>query len=180
MKDDHHPYKNKKELLSRLKSKDREAVSCLYDAYGPPLYGMLVRMLGDEAKAEELLMLTFGRSLEKMDSFDPQKRSLFTFMWNIARDLAKERPAQGESVHHKGNHLNQSSSAAVETKEGSKSFAELQEHLTAEQREIFQLLFIKGDAQAEIAGKRNLSLTKIRSLVRATMLKIRELLSKEA
>lgn len=180
MKDDHHPYKNEKELLSRLKSKDREAVSCLYDAYGPPLYGMLLRMLGDEAKAGELLKLTFVRSLEKIDNFDPQKRSLFTYMWNISRDLLKELPAQGERMHHKGNHLNQSRSTAVNHKEGSKSFAGLQEHLTAEQRALFQLLFLEGNSQEAIATKRNASLPKIRSLVRATMLKIRELLSKEA
>ncbi|MEK6476659.1 sigma factor [Catalinimonas sp. 4WD22] len=56
----------------------------------PPLYAMIVRMLGDEAKAEELLMLTFARSMEKIDSFDVGKRSLYTYYkGNIALDGLK-------------------------------------------------------------------------------------------
>ncbi|MBC6609254.1 RNA polymerase subunit sigma-70, partial [Hymenobacter sp. BT188] len=42
-------------LLERLSARDPTAMVVFYDRYGPALYGLLRRLLGDDALAEDLL-----------------------------------------------------------------------------------------------------------------------------
>lgn len=174
------PYYHEETLLERIKEKDGKALLYLYDAYGSSLYGMLCSMLGNQPKAEEVLLLTFVRTFEEIEDFDPKKRKLFTYMMNIARNLAKEYRSNENSRHVAGHHLNQSPAALVNQTIQRDFFADLSGTLSTEQEEIFRVVYMQGYSCAEAARKKGGTLANARGMLRVAMLKIRELLQQKS
>jgi RNA polymerase sigma-70 factor (ECF subfamily) len=69
-----------------------------YDAFGGELYRMAYRALNDAGLAEEAVQETFLRAWRAADRYDPERSSLRTWMFAIARnvaiDLARARSAR--------------------------------------------------------------------------------------
>ena len=77
------------ELMVSLCSGDEDAFSEIMDRFGKPVYSLLLRMLGSEDDAEELLQVTFCRVYRYRSNYDPQ-RPLVTWIFTIASNLAKK------------------------------------------------------------------------------------------
>jgi RNA polymerase sigma-70 factor (ECF subfamily) len=76
-------------LVARLAAGDLgPPLQELYRRYGGRLYGLGVRLLGDRGLAEELVQETFVRLWRTADRFDPERGSVTTFIFAIARRLA--------------------------------------------------------------------------------------------
>ena len=60
----------------------------LYDRYAARLHGLGLRLLGDPGLAEELVQETFVRLWQSADRYDPQRGSVTSFVFVIARRLA--------------------------------------------------------------------------------------------
>lgn len=85
--------------------RDENAVREAYAAYGGELYRFALRALDDPGEAEELVQETFLRAWRAADRFDPDRASLRTWLFAIARNLvtdrwraAATRPWQGRVV----------------------------------------------------------------------------------
>ncbi len=77
------------DLLARVARGEREEpLGTLYDRYGGSVYGLGIRLLGDRGMAEELVQDTFVRLWRAAASFDPDKGSARTFLYEIARRAA--------------------------------------------------------------------------------------------
>ncbi|WPP51583.1 RNA polymerase sigma factor [Catalinimonas niigatensis] len=181
MGEDNNPYQSEEELIKGIINKDSKALHYLYAAYGPSLYGMLYSMLRQQqTKAEELLVLTFVKLFEDIHAFDAKKRKLFTHMMHIARNLATAHHHHGESSPTPPHDLNQSDISAVHKNRAHDSFADLLSRLPSEQEEIFRLVFLEGETYAQVASKKSRALEKVKTMMRAAMVKIRELLHTKA
>jgi RNA polymerase sigma-70 factor (ECF subfamily) len=76
-------------LMVAVGEGDRErALPELYERYERRLYGLGVRLLGDQGLAEELVQETFLRIWRTADRFDPARGSVAAFVFSIARRLA--------------------------------------------------------------------------------------------
>ena len=76
-------------LLAQVAGGDRGApLRELYQRYERRLYGLGVRLLGDQSLAEELVQETFVRLWRKAGQFDPAKGSAATFIFTAARRIA--------------------------------------------------------------------------------------------
>ena len=82
---------DQRDIVRGLKNGDKSALDALYDKYGSALFGVVVRILNDREVAEEVLQDTFLRIWNKCHYYDPVKGSLFTWMMQIARNLAINR-----------------------------------------------------------------------------------------
>ena len=73
---------------------DREAFSCLVEAFQGPVYNLTYRMLGNAQEAEDAAQEAFVRAYRKMDSYDPSYK-FSTWMLSIAShyciDLLRRR-----------------------------------------------------------------------------------------
>jgi RNA polymerase sigma-70 factor (ECF subfamily) len=76
------------ELLRRIAKQDREAFSSLYAASSGKLFGVIVRILGRQASADEALQDVFVRIWERAGDFDSTKGSAIGWMATIARNRA--------------------------------------------------------------------------------------------
>jgi RNA polymerase sigma-70 factor (ECF subfamily) len=83
------------ELLCAYREGEGEALRLLIERYRAPLFGFLVRFLGDRAAAEDVFQEAFLQVHLSADSFDPERRLkpwLFTIAANKGRDwLRKQR-----------------------------------------------------------------------------------------
>ena len=79
------------ELISGLRLDDKKTLKVLYDMYSGSLYGVIIRILKDEETSEDILQETFLRIWQKFSHYDPSKGRLFTWMCNLARNLALDK-----------------------------------------------------------------------------------------
>ena len=82
------------ELAARMKRGDKGALAELYDQTGAVLYGMTIRMLGDEAEAQEVLLEAYSRAWSRIQTFDPARSALVAWLILLARGVALERPGR--------------------------------------------------------------------------------------
>ncbi len=60
----------------------------LYDHYGDTLYGIVFRMVNDEAVAQDIIQEGFVKIWQHSLGYDPGKGRLFTWVLSIVRNLA--------------------------------------------------------------------------------------------
>jgi RNA polymerase sigma-70 factor, ECF subfamily len=76
-------------LLGRVAAGEHgDPLVTLYRRYSPRLYGLGLRLLGDSGMAEELVQETFVRLWRSAPGFDPERGSVRTFTYTIARRVA--------------------------------------------------------------------------------------------
>ncbi|MEJ7779887.1 MAG: sigma-70 family RNA polymerase sigma factor [Daejeonella sp.] len=79
------------DLISGLRLGDQKTVEKLYDMYSGSLYGIIKRILKDEEISEDILQETFLRIWQRFSLYNPAKGRLFTWMSNLARNLALDK-----------------------------------------------------------------------------------------
>jgi DNA-directed RNA polymerase specialized sigma24 family protein len=78
------------ELILLINNKDPQAFSRLYDKFSAPLYGIIRKLVKDEALALQTLESAFTAVWQQRTTIGLHKESLFICMHNLARDAAME------------------------------------------------------------------------------------------
>ena len=78
-------------ILSLIINRKEEGLLALYDRYSNPLFGIIIRIIGDEHIAEEILQQTFLKAWDKIESYKAQYGSLFTWLCTIAKNNAIDK-----------------------------------------------------------------------------------------
>jgi RNA polymerase sigma factor (sigma-70 family) len=78
-------------LLAAVSRGDRRAFSKLYERTSAKLYGICLRLMGNEAEAQEVLQEAYVTVWRKADRFEPAKASLVTWLAVLARNTAVDR-----------------------------------------------------------------------------------------
>ena len=76
------------DILNALKRGERFGYEALIARYGQIVFTIIVRIIADEARAEELTQDTFIRVFETIGRYDAQRTSLSTWLCRIAYQLA--------------------------------------------------------------------------------------------
>lgn len=76
--------------LERVRARDPEALSAFFDRYFPQVYGLVYRLLGHRAQAEDVTQETFLKVYRSLQSLDPTRDPgpwITTIACNTCRDL---------------------------------------------------------------------------------------------
>ena len=76
--------KTDKQIVDAVASNQRKGQDLMVCRYGQEVFGMVVRLVNDVMDAEELTQDTFLRAFRCIDSYDPQRASLGTWLCRIA------------------------------------------------------------------------------------------------
>ena len=76
------------ELVDLLQQRNEKAFSYLYDNYSGALYGIVNAIVTDNETANDVLQNVFVNIWKKIETYDPSKGRLFTWMLNIARNAS--------------------------------------------------------------------------------------------
>ena len=78
-------------LLLRIAAQDRAAFSDLYTQVSSKLLGVLIRMLGQRAEAEDALQEVFTKVWLRAGKYDPDRGSAAAWLTTMARNHAIDR-----------------------------------------------------------------------------------------
>ena len=167
------------ELVSLLQSRDTSAFNYLYDHYSSALYGVILPIVNEAEAANDVLQDVFLNIWRKIETYDPGKGRLFTWMLNIARnasiDLLRSKSFQNsrknqplaETVDWSSSHqVFQPDTAAI-------GIHKLLEKLKEEQRVLIDLAYFKGYTHEEIAEIEGLPLGTVKTRIRNALLQLR-------
>lgn len=76
------------DITAIRRQRDRASFDCLYNQYAAMLFGIILRIVENNAVAENVMKDTFIDAWRMLDQFDETKGSLFTWMLRIARAKA--------------------------------------------------------------------------------------------
>lgn len=165
-------------MVRDLKGRSRKAFDYLYDNYSPALYGIVYGVVKNEETADEVLQDVFVKIWNNIDSYDPAKGKLYTWMLNIARNQGIDRLRAGKNEAQRKVKLEGAAEAMAATSlnthiEGI-GLRKLVDHLDKDQRDIIELLYFKGFTQTEAAEELAIPLGTVKSRVRLAVNKLRK------
>lgn len=77
-------------LLARIRARDKSACAECVERHAPGLYRLALRLMRDEAEAEDVVQETFLNAFKAIDTFDGRS-SLSTWLYRIAYNAALMR-----------------------------------------------------------------------------------------
>jgi RNA polymerase sigma factor (sigma-70 family) len=156
------------ELIQRLYARDEEAMALFYKQYGKALYHTIWRIVRQDEVAEDLLQESMLKFWQAFPKYDSTKGRLFTWALNIGRNLAidhlRERRYREAQRTHSLSDTNAPDRAAPATFRpehiGVRDWLEL---LVPSDRQLLDLLYLKGYTQTEAAEELSLPLGTVKS-----------------
>jgi RNA polymerase sigma-70 factor (ECF subfamily) len=136
----------------------------------------------DEAVAQEVLQDAFLKIWNKIDSYDPAKGKLFTWMLNVTRNLAVDRTRSKEIRKDKKtddidllvNRIDRQEQTELQV--NAIGLKEILNKLPEEQRFVIEHLYLKGFTQSELAEEFNLPLGTVKTRTRLALKELRTIL----
>jgi RNA polymerase sigma-70 factor (ECF subfamily) len=164
------------QLVNRLKQGDDDALAALFQRYGRIVYAVALRVLGDNAAAEDVTQEIFMQLWRKPQLFDSQRGSLSAWLAVVTRhrsidQLRKRRPqCDIEDVQlftdaKLDEHVFRSTSM--------EKVRAVLGKLPQEQRSALEMAFFDGLTHAEIAEKTLQPLGTIKTRIRSALLALR-------
>jgi RNA polymerase sigma factor (sigma-70 family) len=171
---------SEKELVSLLQQREEKAYGYLYDHYAGALYGVVNSIVTDKETANDVLQNVFVNIWKKIESYDPLKGRLFTWMLNIARNAAIDeirsrsyRDAQKNSpLEGKADYGAATTAPVVEDTGLRKVLAMLKE----EWRVLLDLSYFQGFTHEEIARMLNIPLGTVKTRIRTALIHLRTMI----
>jgi len=173
--------------VARLKAGDQAAYAQLVEEQAARIYRLALRMMGNEADAEDVLQETFLSAFRSIDSFE-ERSSLSTWLYRIATNAALMRLRRKEpeqvSVDEPLDLLPRQffdfcclPEDDLLRDEARAEMLRAIEELPATLRSVFVLRDIEGLSTEETANALDLSISAVKSRLMRARLKLRERLS---
>ncbi len=179
--DTNNPYEES-ELVELLKQKNIRAYHYFYDKYAAALYGFILQIIKNEETGNEVLHEVFTTIWFKINSYDPNKERLFSWLLKITRNAAIY---QRESRYPE-QPLKQPSISGEETITPAINFAALDygsknplPGLKEENRVLIDLCFYQGFSRDQIAETLNIPLESVNTRIKNALLDLRKSLGEK-
>lgn len=164
-----------------LKQRSDKAFNYLYDNYSGALYGIIHSIISNTETANDILQDVFLNIWKKIESYDPSKGRLFTWMLNVARNAAIDKL---RSKSFKDELKNQSLSEIVDISVGTAIKPNISDvglrkvisRLKDEQRVLIDLSYFQGFTHEEIAKAMNIPLGTVKTRIRSALMQLRTLI----
>ncbi len=169
MKTTTQPNNDHKKILALLQKGDPLAMEKMYDLFAPMLYGVALKMVKSETKAEDLLQEVFLHFYKNHSSFDESKQNIYLWMIGIMRMFARKKMQIVSHIQ------NQKPLFYVDTGIGEKplesfplfkSADERDSLINIDQKNILDLVFLSGEKISAVAKSLGMDESKIKKLLR--------------
>ncbi|MBF9223305.1 sigma-70 family RNA polymerase sigma factor [Hymenobacter sp. BT662] len=162
------------ELVQRLLARDERALGQLYEQYARNLFTVILRVVQDEAMAQDVLQEGLLKVWLSIGSYEATRGRLFTWMVRVCCNQAIDALRSPRHRFHRGNpsleaagaHYSPAPTAFYPEHIGVR---ELIVQLKPRQREVMDLLYFGGCTQAETAEQLAIPLATVKTRARAAL-----------
>jgi RNA polymerase sigma-70 factor (ECF subfamily) len=174
------PDRAERRLAARLRAGDADALAAAYDAYGAATFGLLVRMLGDRAAAEDVQQQVFTEVWRRAGDYDPRRAGLLTWVLTIARSraidhLRRRVPEPRDPQLPDPRTVEAEGDALLERWR----VAQLLGRLPRDERALLRLRFYDGRSQSEISAATGIPIGTIKARMVRGLTRLREMIEAE-
>lgn len=166
--------------MHALRHHEKIAVEALYDMYSSSLYGVISRIITDTAVAEDVLQETFVKIWHSFASYSTEKGRLFTWMVNIARNLAIDKLRSKDFKNQNKNQELEINVTFIDEQRNTVykpellGVKDLVQTLKPEQKLILELVYFKGYTHVEAADELGIPLGTIKTRLRMAIQQLRK------
>jgi RNA polymerase sigma factor (sigma-70 family) len=163
-----------------MRNREKIAVEALYDMYSASLFGVISRIIPDTAIAEDVLQETFVKIWHSFSGYSNEKGRLFTWMVNIARNLAIDKVRSKDFKNQNKNQELENNVTFIDEQSSTVykpellGIRELVSTLKPEQKSILDLVYFKGYTHVEAAEELGVPLGTIKTRLRTAILQLRK------
>ncbi|RFS13405.1 RNA polymerase sigma factor [Emticicia sp. C21] len=174
---------SEEELVALLRDKDERGFTILYNNYSSALYGVLNKIVQSNDDASDLLQDTFLKIWKNIGNYDSSKGSIFTWMMNIARNLAIDKvrsvdfrdTSQNVSMEDKVVYQIDNEYQTEQEVDGI-GLQKVVDKLKPEYKQLIDLVYYQGYTQAEVAQEYGIPLGTVKTRIKAAVNTLRTLL----
>jgi len=172
-------------LLRRIAAGDGDALTELFDRHSSVVLGLLVRIVGGRAEAEEVLQEVFLQAWMQADRYDEERSTPRGWLLMLARSRALDRLRRREAQRRREDEAAEGADDAVvpmgtarlEAAERRSRIGAALGILSPEQRHCIELAFFEGLTHTQIAERLQAPLGTVKSRILLGMNKLRQALS---
>ena len=176
------------ECLRRLAAGDQAAAADLYDRHARPVYSLVLRIVGDESDAEDVLQEVFAQAFRQAARYDASRGAVVAWLLMMARsrsiDRIRSRRAHPESQRVESDPsiddlpgVSQDAAASMLDDEQASTVRRALDALPLIQRVAIELAYYEGLSHREIAERLEEPLGTVKTRIRLGLLKLRDALS---
>lgn len=171
-----------RELLGRSSRGDEAAFAELYDLFAARIYGLVLRVVRDQAQSEEVTQEAFLQIWRNASRYDAKLGSATSWLLTMAHRRAVDRVRSAESarrrddeyaVNNTDRHIDQTSEI-VERSMDRQRVARALDALTDAQRSAIELAYFGGYTHKEVAVMLDLPLGTAKTRIRDGLIRLRD------
>jgi RNA polymerase sigma-70 factor (ECF subfamily) len=175
------------ELMRGIASRDQSALRDLYDRHSGIVYSLCLRILRNNAEAEELLVDVFWEAWEKCGRYDATRGSPLTYLTTLARSRAIDRLRSRASATRHMAMVDDVETVAPASAQGSDNplgaaidaerratVAAALQSLEPQQRQAIECAYYEGLSHSEVAEKLGKPLGTVKTWIRTGLIRLRE------
>ena len=172
------------ELMHRIQQEDPDALSALYDRYNGIIKALILRVVHNEAEADDLLQEIFMELWNQAKNFSAQKGKPLGWMVTLARRRAIDGLRKKQAYARAGERLQQeteqqpdawvhnATEEEIEFSDTRKLIRKVIASLPPAQQQAIDLAFFRGMSQREIAAHTNTPLGTVKTRLELGLKKI--------
>jgi len=174
------PDRAERRLAARLRAGDADALADVHEACGAATFGLLVRMLGDRAAAEDVQQQVFTEVWQRAGTYDPRRAGLLTWVLTIARSraidhLRRRVPEPRDPQLPDSRTVDAGADALLERWR----LAQLLGRLPEAERTLLRLRFYEDLSQSEITAATGIPIGTVKARMVRGLTRLREMIEAE-
>jgi RNA polymerase sigma-70 factor (ECF subfamily) len=170
------------DIVARLRSRDPQALADLYDRYGRLVYSLILRMVRDQATAEDLVQETFLRVWNRAQAVDSERGSVGPWLLAVARNRAIDYLRSAAGRQRNALELDETDHPAlycdmepgILTSDRARRVKTAMEKLSPNHRTVMELAYFEGLSQSEMAERMGQPLGTVKTWVRTALKSLRD------
>lgn len=184
------PLHDDQKLVQAMARSDERAAAQLYDKYSAAMFALALRIVGESADAEDVVLDAFTQAWNIAARYDGERGSVLGWLTTMTRtralDLVRGRGRRTKAVDTASRSMGDDPVAVAASAPSAVDVVELGERadavtsamavLSASQRNAIELAFFEGLTHSEIAERLGEPLGTIKTRIRLAMQKLRDVL----
>ena len=172
--------------IEQIATGDQSALAQFYDVTNRMAFGLILRILGDRATAEEVVLDVYTQVWRQAGNYSRERGTPLAWLMTIARTRALDRLRSGRQEMQRKESLEvvadvrsfeADPEATTITNEHQRLVRKALAVLPVEQRQIIELAYFSGLSHSEIAAHLGQPLGTVKTRTRLGMIKLKELLA---